>query len=677
MCATERSSGRALSVSRPARSCSRSIRAFGRRSDPLVHEREPASTTMARMDSERALMVWDGDCGFCRGWIARWRRITGDRVEYAPYQQVAERFPEIPRAEFARAVHLRRVDGTWTRGAEAVFAALALAPGGARFGAWLYRRVPPFAAASEWAYRIVARHRPFFTRVTNLVWGEHVVPPGEAVTVALFLRGFGLVALAAFVSLGVQVVGLLGKDGVLPAADFLAAARAQLGPGASLALPSLAWLGPSDAMLQALCWAGAAASVLLALGILPLASLLTIAITYISLGNVGRDFLEFQWDGLLIETAVVALFLAPAFLRLRPARDPAPSRMGLALVRWLLFRLMFSSAVVKLASGDPTWRGLTALRFHYLTQPLPTWVAWYAHRLAPTFQSFSVVMLFGIEGLAPFLVLAPRRIRFAGAWTLIALQLLIALTGNYGFFNLLAILLCVPLFDDAVWPRWLARLVGAPRDLAPSEPLRGPGSLAHRFVRRPLAIALVPVGLVPLWGSLGLPMRTIVPLPYAYALTTPFRIVNPYGLFAVMTTERREIVIEGSDDGVTWREYGFRWKPGALDRRPAFLAPHMPRLDWQMWFAALGSLRENLWFLTLCERLLQGSPPVLRLLGTNPFPHAPPRYVRATFWRYRFTTPAERRAEHRWWEREPLGLYAPPLTLEGGRLAPANLPGAP
>jgi len=629
------------------------------------------------MDSSRALMVWDGDCGFCRGWIARWRRITGDRVEYAPYQQVAERFPEIPRAEFARAVHLRGVDGTWLRGAEAVFAALALAPRGAGFWLWLYRHVPPFAAASEWTYGLVARHRPFFTLATHVVWGEHVVPPGESLTIALFLRGFGLVALAAFVSLGVQVVGLLGRNGVLPAAELLTAARAQLGPGASLALPSLAWLGPSDAMLQALCWIGAAASVLLALGFLPIASLVTIAITYVSLCSVGRDFLEFQWDGLLIETAVVALFLAPAFARLRPGRDPAPSRMGLALVRWLLFRLMFSSAVVKLASGDPTWRGLTALRFHYMTQPLPTWTAWYAHHLAPSFHALSVVILFVIEGLAPFLVLAPRRIRFAGAWALIGLQLLIALTGNYGFFNALAILLCVPLFDDAVWPRWAARLVGAPRDLAPLDPPRRPDSLAHRWVRRPLAIALVLVGFVPLWGSLRLPMTAIVPLPWAYALTTPFRIVNPYGLFAVMTTERREIVIEGSDDGVTWREYGFKWKPGALDRRPAFLAPHMPRLDWQMWFAALGGVRDNLWFLMLSERLLQGSPPVLRLMGTNPFPRAPPRYLRATLWRYRFSTAAERRRDHRWWEREPLGLYAPPLTLADGRLAPADLPSSP
>ena len=630
------------------------------------------------MNDVRPLMVFDGDCGFCRSWIARWRRITGDRVDYAPFQRVAADHPEIEPARFAEAVHLRAPDGTWTRGAAAVFGALAAAPRG---GAWLdlYRHVPPFAALAEWAYRLVARHRDFSTKATRLVWGEHVVPPGEAVTVALFLRGFGLVALTAFLSLGVQVTGLVGHDGVLPAADLLAAARDQLGAGAPWALPTLAWLGPSDALLRGLCWAGAGASVLLALGLLPVASLLTILVSYVSLVNVGRDFLEFQWDGLLVETAVAALLLAPAFLRLRPARDPSPPRVSLWLARWLLFRLMFSSALVKLRSGDPTWRSLTALRFHYQTQPLPPWTAWYAHHLPAGFQAFSAATMFAIEGLVPFLVLAPRRIRFAGAFAMIGLQLLIALTGNYGFFNLLAVLLCVPLFDDAFWPPWLGRLVGAPREPWPGEAMqvaRGPSPL-HRFVRRPLAVALVLVGLVPLWGTIGLSMRTLGPLAYAYAATMPFRLVNPYGLFAVMTTERREIVIEGSDDGATWKEYAFRWKPGALDRRPRFVTPHMPRLDWQMWFAALGDVRGNYWFVSLCDRLLRGSPPVLALMGPDPFPSAPPRFVRAVLYRYEFTTAGQRRATGAWWRRERLGLYLPAITLEQGRLAPAAIPDEP
>ena len=623
------------------------------------------------MDSDRPLLVWDGDCDFCRRWVGRWRRITGDRVEYAPHQQVGARFPEIATAAFQEAVHLREPDGTWTRGAEAVWRTLAHAPGG---GVWheLYERVPPFAAASEWAYRIVAKHRPFFTRLTTLVWGEHVVPPGERTTVAIFLRGFGLVAFAAFTSLAVQVVGLFGRDGVLPAAQFLAAVRERYGPGVAWALPTLAWLNASDSMLLALAWGGAAASLSLAFGFLPGPSLLAILAGYLSLTTIGRDFLLFQWDGLLLETALVALLLAPWRWRLSAARDPEPPRSSLALVRWLLFRLMFSSAVVKIASGDPTWRHLTALTFHYQTQPLPTWTAWYAHQLPAGFQAFSAVVMFAAEGLAPFLVLAPRRIRFLGAFAMIGLQSMIAVTGNYGFFNALAILLCVPLFDDGFWPRGFAPPVDGPASARPRSRSR-----AHRMLRRPLVIAIFLVGLVPLWGSLAWPMRALGPLPYAYGLLEPFRVVNPYGLFAVMTTERREITLEGSDDGLTWRAYGFRWKPGSVERRPGFTGPHMPRLDWQMWFAALGGPRENAWLLFLCERLLQGARPVTALLGTNPFPHAPPRFVRATFWRYRFTTAAERRTTRAWWVREPQGLYLPALMLVDGRLAPAGAPGSP
>ena len=195
-------------------------------------------------------------------------------------------------------------------------------------------------------------------------------------------------------------------------------------------------------------------------------------------------------------------------------------------------------------------------------------------------------------------------------------------------------------------------------------------------MRRPIALALALIGLVPLWGALRWPMRALGPLPMAYELASPFRVVNSYGLFAVMTTERLEIVIEGSNDGANWSAYEFRWKPGALDRRPEFVAPHMPRLDWQMWFAALGGLRDNSWLLYFCERLLQGSQPVLALMAKNPFPDAPPRYLRANLYLYHFTTAAERRAGGAWWKRELRGPYAPPLMLREGRLSIADLPDA-
>jgi len=145
----------------------------------------------------------------------------------------------------------------------------------------------------------------------------------------------------------------------------------------------------------------------------------------------------------------------------------------------------------------------------------------------------------------------------------------------------------------------------------------------------------------------------------------PFRIVSSYGLFRRMTPTRPEIVIEGSNDTATWLPYEFKWKPGDLRRPPRFVEPHQPRLDWQMWFAALADYRSTPWFGNLLARLLQGSPDVLALMEKNPFPEAPPRYVRAVLYEYHFTDPATRKRDGTWWRREEKGLYCPPVSLSG------------
>jgi lipase maturation factor 1 len=615
--------------------------------------------------TRKPLLVWDGDCDFCRGWIARWRRITGDRVEYATYQEVATQFPDLPRSRFERAVQLIEPDGEHSEAAEAVFRSLAYAPG----SGWpleLYRSVPGFAAVSEWLYRLVADHRPAFTRLTRWVWGRHVAPPGMALTSWVFLRLLGFVYLVAFVSLWTQILGLAGHDGILPAREFLDFVRAQVGGMRYVFVPTLCWLNASDTFLNVVAGAGTAASLLLALGFVPAVAALVAWICYLSLATIGQDFLWFQWDSLLLETGFIVLFFAPWRLWSRPGAD-APPRPALWLLRWLLFRLMLSSAAVKLSSGDPTWRNLTALTFHYETQPLPPWTAWYAHHWPVLFQKMSTVFLFAVEGLAPFLVFAPRRIRFAGAAALIGLQTLILLTGNYGVFNVLSIALCILLLDDGVWPWTWRRRTEAER-VAPVS-ARWP-----RWILRPIASLLILISLVPFAGALGfrIGLGPITPL-YRYAST--MRMVSSYGLFAVMTTSRPEIIVSGSTDGVTWRDYTFHWKPGDLNRRPEFLTPHMPRLDWQMWFAALSDFRRESWFLRFCQRLLEGSKPVLALLERNPFPDGPPRYVRAVVYDYHFTDAATRRASGAWWRREERGLYCPVLTLVDGRLAPATSPG--
>ena len=191
------------------------------------------------------------------------------------------------------------------------------------------------------------------------------------------------------------------------------------------------------------------------------------------------------------------------------------------------------------------------------------------------------------------------------------------------------------------------------------------------WVRRPILIALFLLSLVPLVAALRWPLSLLGQLPKVYELASPLRIVNSYGLFAIMTTTRPEIIVEGSADGVHWLPYEFRYKPGDVTRKPRFMAPHQPRLDWQMWFAALSEYRREPWFLSFCQRLLEGSRPVLGLLERNPFPRAPPLYVRAVVYDYHFTDASTRRATGAWWRRSMKGLYCPALTLEDGRLAAA------
>jgi len=611
----------------------------------------------------KPLLVFDGDCGFCRFWVARWRHRVGDAAEFQPFQNqdIAARFPEIPRQRFASAVHLIETDGRVFEAAEAVFRLFAARRRTARGPALvtIYERVPGAAAICEAAYRFVANHRSFFGRVTALLWDA---APGNSSALArwCFLRLLGVVYLAAFWSLATQIVGLIGHDGILPADEYMDRARAfvaaeNIGLDRYRLLPTVCWLGASDAVLRALCLGGVALAALLVIGILPIVVLPLLWIDYLSLSVVGRDFLSFQWDALLLETGLLGILIAPLTLRERPRSPVDAPRLGVWLMLWLLFRLMFGSGAVKLASGDPTWRNLTALLFHYETQPIPTPLAWYAHHLPAWLNKGSTAAVLAVELIVPFFIFGSRRLRHAAFGLLIGLQITIALTGNYAFFNLLAAALCVLLLADG--RPWSARLS------------RG-GLDAHVFtVRRVLSIVVaavtVPVSALALAGRIGLEFP-FSPLASPVAeVVAPFRSVNSYGLFAVMTTTRPEIIIEGSGDGIEWKAYEFAYKAGDLHRRPPWVAPHQPRLDWQMWFAALSSYDAEPWFQRFCRRLLEGSPDVLRLLAYDPFEGRAPRFVRATLYRYRFSGRAERRTDGVWWTREPLGEYSPVLSLNG------------
>jgi hypothetical protein len=407
---------------------------------------------------------------------------------------------------------------------------------------------------------------------------------------------------------------------------------------------------------------------------------LLLFIFYLSLTVAGQVFLSFQWDVLLLEAGFLAIFLAPWRLCPRdlmwwpgstiPVTTSPVSRAGLFLLKFLLFKLMLMSGVVKLTSSDASWgwlndsfhwSALTALDYHYWSQPLPTVFGWWADKSPEWFKHFSVAFCLAVEIIAPFFIWAPRRLRLIAAGLMIFLQIVIALTGNYCFFNLLTIALCLLLIDDSV--------VGTARRAVRDRIISASGGQARPNQLRSYAVIAVIVVTMPInvwlifsaFKPLSRPPGWVADL---YEQLEAFRIVNGYGLFRVMTKDRGEVVVEGSTDGIEWAPYEFKWKPGDVKRAPRWCAPHQPRLDWQMWFAALETPEQNPWFAGLIIRLLQGSRDVTRLLARNPFPDNPPRYIRAMFYRYRFTTSEERRQTGAWWKRQELREYLPTISRD-------------
>ncbi|MCB1676480.1 MAG: lipase maturation factor family protein [Halioglobus sp.] len=604
---------------------------------------------------QRPLLIYDGDCAFCRYCVDYARSATGEAVDYQPYQVVGRDFPAIGEDEFRSAIKLVRRDGAVSSGAQAALQTLALGRRG-RVWATLYAVVPWFAACSDWCYRWVAAHRGACLRLCQMLFGERLEVASTTLVNWLFLRLLGLIYLAAFISITLQARGLVGADGLLPIADFLAVIDHSYGPEKYRLLPTLLWLDDSDTAIVAIGVVGCLLAAALFLDVLPRLCLVGLYVCYLSLYHAGQLFLSYQWDVLLLECGFLAIFLS------------ASPRLFTWLYRWLLFRFLLQSGLVKLLSGDPTWRDLSALQYHFHTQPLPTVLAWYADKLPQVLLQAGVVFTFVIELLVPFLILMPRRPRALAAWCITLFQLSIIATGSYNFFNLLTIGLCLLLLDD----RYAARY--CPAGLRRRASASGP---ENRMTGSAALCALVAVAYIGLTSVLlaatggrqaldGLPRQLL-------SWSEPFHIANGYGLFAVMTTRRDEIVWEGSRDGRSWRAYVLPYQPGPLERPPVWAAPYQPRLDWQLWFAALAPREQNPWLRALVRGLLTGADPVLALFDYNPFPGSPPRYLRASLYHYRFSDWRTRRATGQWWVREYAGVFWPvtawqlPVERAGGR----------
>jgi hypothetical protein len=455
----------------------------------------------------------------------------------------------------------------------------------------------------------------------------------------------GFIFLSAFYSLAFQITGLIGPNGILPARDYLR--------GFSLATlwsaPTVLWLANGNAALLTLVAAGALASVLLICNRAPRLCIAVALVCFLSFVAAAQEFSSYQSDGMLLEAGFISLFLAPRGWKPGLGTDDPPSKLSVFLLLWEWFRIYFESGVVKLLSHDVQWRTLTAMDHYYENSPLPSFLGWYVQQELPHwFHAASVVVVFVLELLLVFFAFLPKPFRRLCFFVVTPFQILIIVTGNYAFLNYIVLFLGVFLLDDELFRR------------QNPVPAKKP-SLLERAV---LGILLfVTITLAP-----GLQRFVPQPLLYPAIALEPFRIANRYGLFAVMTENRFEIEFQGSNDGVHYTAYPFRYKPQDPKEAPGIFAPYQPRFEWNLWFASLADWQRDPWVLRAAEKLLQGSPEVLRLFRSDPFHGKPPRYVRTVLWQYWFTTPAEKRRTGAWWVREEKGEYAPELELRDGEV---------
>lgn len=479
-------------------------------------------------------------------------------------------------------------------------------------------------------------------------------PQDYTIAIALYYKLLGAIYFFVFFPFVHQMQGLLGSNGILPAAHFLQAVRASMGKKAYTHVPTIFWLNCSDKALQASVFAGLCCSILLMLDMATPWMLLGLYILHLSIVTIGQDFLSFGWEMFLLEITFNSFLLS---------LTTTPNIIVWISLNLLLFRFHFQGGIVKLQSQDVNWGNLTAVAYHYQSQPIPNSVAWYAHKWPLWFHKFSTALMFFIELVVPLAMVGNAEMRLAVWVCFVGLQLMIWGTGNFSYLNHLTVVLSTILISNSYLLPFFS---------APQQPLENNIWLAS-LVSIVGAVLLV-LQLGNLWNSLFKPVQFLQ--RWLYRLY-PYHLVNRYGIFAVMTTTRYEIVIEGSDDNVEWKEYLFWHKPSELTRRPRRISPYQPRLDWQAWFLPFTTFQSEDWFQSFLYRLLQGKTEVLALLRENPFPSKPPALIRALIYEYEFTSFSERKQTGCWWKRTFMGAYSPTIKLKSHRtgdfVAPAEI----
>jgi len=457
-------------------------------------------------------------------------------------------------------------------------------------------------------------------------------------------RGVAVIYLIAFVAAAAQFRALIGEHGILPVPRFLA--------GQSFwRAPSVFHLHYSDRLFAGVSWLGAALSAAIVAGAADLAPLwaampmwLARWVLYLSIVNVGQAWYAFGWESLLLETGFLLIFLGNDRV--------APPVLTLWMARLLLFRVEFGAGLIKMR-GDPCWRNLTCLYYHHETQPMPGPLSWFFHHLPRPLHRIEVAGNHFAQLVVPFGLFAPQPVASVAATIIVVTQLWLVTSGNFAWLNWITIMLAFSAIDDSA----VATILPIPAHTTPSTPPLWFAALVIAFTGAVLFMSYWPV-------------RNMVSSHQRMNMSfNPFHLVNTYGAFGAIGRVRREVVIEGTDEQrltpqTVWKEYGFKGKPGAPRRLPRQWAPYHLRLDWLMWFAAISPGYAQQWLMPLLERLLRNDRPTLRLLRHNPFPDAPPRYVRAQLYQYRFTTPAELRRDRAWWHRTPIGPYVRPMMLQ-------------
>ena len=475
----------------------------------------------------------------------------------------------------------------------------------------------------------------------------------------LFIRILAFGFAAAFLSLFIQIQGLIGPEGILPAGEFLAGvSKAYPGFFKFILAPSLLWINSGPTALYLLCFFGFAAAVLLLFNIWPRLNLFLCWLFYLSFVSVARNFSGFQSDGLMLESALLAIFAAPRGFRPGMGEKSPPSKIVIFLFWWLLFRLSFESGIGKVLSGDLDWRGLTAMNDYYVNCPFPTWIGWKIQQFPKVFHSLTVLFVFFCELVCPILILCGRKARLVAFLSWTVFQIGILLTGNYTYLNYNSIALALFLIDDDLFSK-----IGLK---APVIPDLKPTVLWRKIGAGIVFSLIIYISAILFLATLRFPLRmfpSVILMPVEIFDT--FRSANQYGLFAVMTHARDEIEFEGSDDGgMTWKTYMYKWQPQQLKVAPRFMAPHLPRFDWNLWFAALGTYKNYPFVIRTAIRLMEGSGPVERLFKSNPFPDKPPGMIRFPLYRYTFTDLKTQRESGNYWWREKIGYYAPTLYVD-------------